>query len=180
MAGDWRIFMPHVRVSTRARLSVAHPCGDQSGSGARIDPIHGGVDTDASTLAACVSKHASEPLCRRQSPGGLPPRGVAMTLVSHDAQRASDDGMPVHGQAVTAGGGTRRPGAPPELRARLKGRRLCDCSRLTTAADGLPASWQGGGKASRDSMRSNESPRVTRPLRSRGPLTPRSRSGTRL
>jgi hypothetical protein len=73
---------PHVEVSTHAPESVAHPCCAASGPGPEC-PVHGGVDTDASTLAACASlRHASKPFALRQSPGGLPPRGVAVTMVS--------------------------------------------------------------------------------------------------
>jgi len=47
---------PHIE-SLHAPKSVAHPCCAASGPGPEC-PVHGGVDTDASTLAACASLDA--------------------------------------------------------------------------------------------------------------------------
>jgi len=78
---------PHVEVSTRAPKSAAHPLRSSRVPGPKCC-VDGGVDTDASTMAAsCIKDARSEPFRLRQSPGGRPPLGVAVTLVFPDIAR---------------------------------------------------------------------------------------------
>jgi len=113
-------------------------------SRARVVPFHGGVDTDASTLAACPPEAGERTAHRRQSPGDLPPPGVAVTLVSPGlaiSHEAPVDWMPEHSLAVPARNGHRLNGAVRELLARLE-RRAISATALRLSAKvaiGLPA-----------------------------------------
>jgi len=74
LASDWDARGgPHRGVSTRTPQSAVRRAASNRVPGPNC-PVHDGVDTDASTLAAPRVKDAgSKPLACRQFPGGLPP-----------------------------------------------------------------------------------------------------------
>jgi hypothetical protein len=78
---------PHIE-SLHAPKSVAHPCSS-IGSRARMPRSrrrrHRRIDSGRLRIARRVDK----PFARRQSPGGLPPRGAAVTMVFPDTTRVS-------------------------------------------------------------------------------------------